>query len=85
MSDDLILPGPSGYRRPTSDELRELIRWGIKQGLLTWPTPPPPDLSPDIKKLRVISGELDRAQPSAQSSTPDASQASSPVVDQPAP
>ena len=46
---------PDGVRRPTSDEFKALVQWGIKQGLIRWPTPPlikpeDKDLSPDLKR-----------------------------------
>jgi len=51
------MSAPESYKRPTTEEFRELIRWGLKNGLLKRaeppPLPPPKDISPDIKKAFV--------------------------------
>lgn len=51
-------PEPLARQRPTTtEELTALVKWGLKQGLLKWPTPPPPpidteakDFSPDLRR-----------------------------------
>jgi len=45
---------PDPVRRPTNAELRELVKWALQRGLLKWPapSPPPPDLAPDLKRTK---------------------------------
>jgi len=49
-----MLHPEDGYRRPTNEEFRELVKWAIARGLLKRAEPPPPpppkDISPDLKK-----------------------------------
>ncbi len=55
-------PEPLGYRRPSPEETRKLVAWGIAQGLIK-PAPPPPidltarDISPDLKRALAPKDE----------------------------
>jgi hypothetical protein len=52
---------PEPICRPTTEDFRELVRWGLKQGLLRWPVPPIEPIAKDISPdLRAVMREKDR-------------------------
>lgn len=55
-------PEPLASQRPTTtEELTALVKWGLKQGLLKWPTPPTPPAPPIDTEAKDFSPDLKRA------------------------